>query len=74
MLLASVGLAQNLAALRALVSEGIQKGHMKMQARSLAMSVGASDQEIHEVVNELLKTTINQENAKKILESLRQSK
>ena len=74
MLLASVGLAQNLAALRALVSEGIQKGHMKMQARSLAMSVGASDQEIHEVVNELLKTAINQENAKKILENLRQSK
>ena len=45
-----------------------------MQARSLAMSVGASDQEIHEVVNELLKTAINQENAKKILENLRQSK
>ena len=74
MLLASVGLAQNLAALRALVSEGIQKGHMKMQARSLAMSVGASNQEIYEVVNELLKTAINQENAKKILENLRQSK
>ena len=38
---AAVGLAQNLAALR-LVSEGIQKGHMALQARSLAMTVGAT--------------------------------
>jgi hydroxymethylglutaryl-CoA reductase len=37
----AVGLAQNFAALRALASEGIQKGHMKLHARSLAMSAGA---------------------------------
>lgn len=40
-LIVAVGLVQNLAALRALVTTGIQKGHMKMQLRSLAMSVGA---------------------------------
>ncbi len=39
--LASIGLAQNFAALRALSSEGIQKGHMRLHARSLAASVGA---------------------------------
>ncbi|MCJ0588081.1 hydroxymethylglutaryl-CoA reductase, partial [Enterococcus cecorum] len=74
MLLASVGLAQNLAALRALVSEGIQKGHMKMQARSLAMSVGANEHEIASVVEALLQTTMNQENARQILTQIRKSK
>lgn len=44
--IAAVGLAQNLAALRALVSEGIQQGHMSLQARSLALSVGAQADEI----------------------------
>lgn len=43
--IAAVGLAQNLAALRALVSEGIQQGHMSLQARSLALSVGAQADE-----------------------------
>jgi len=40
--IASVGLAQNLAALRALVAEGIQRGHMKLHARSVAISAGAA--------------------------------
>lgn len=39
----AVGLAQNFAALRALVSEGIQKGHMKLHARNVAISAGATD-------------------------------
>src|SRR5699024_2521418 len=43
--IAAVGLAQNLAALRALVSEGIQQGHMSLQVRALAMTVGAKDEE-----------------------------
>ncbi len=38
---AALGLAQNLAALRALVSEGIQKGHMALHARRLAFDAGA---------------------------------
>ncbi len=40
--IASVGLAQNLAALRALSSEGIQRGHMKLHARNVAVSAGAT--------------------------------
>jgi hydroxymethylglutaryl-CoA reductase len=40
--MASVGLAQNFAALRALATEGIQKGHMKLHARNVAVSAGAS--------------------------------
>lgn len=73
MLVAAVGLAQNLAALRALVSEGIQKGHMKMQARSLAMNVGAVGEEIAYVAQELLTMPVmNQENADRILRSYRQ--
>ena len=46
-------MAQNLAALRALVSEGIQKGHMALQARSLAMTVGATGKEVGAVAQQL---------------------
>jgi len=42
--LASVGLAQNLAALRALAHEGIQRGHMRLHARNLAIAVGATEE------------------------------
>lgn len=45
-LVASVGLAQNLAALKALVTEGIQKGHMNLQLNSLIMSAGADPHEV----------------------------
>jgi hydroxymethylglutaryl-CoA reductase len=40
-IIAAVGLAQNLGALRALATEGIQKGHMRMHARSVASTAGA---------------------------------
>lgn len=71
---AAVGLAQNLAALRALVSEGIQKGHMALQSRSLAMTVGAVGSEIEVVSRKLQKeTTMNQATAAKILATLRAS-
>lgn len=53
--IASVGLAQNFAALRALSNEGIQKGHMKLHARNLAAMAGAKDEEIDEVVKLALK-------------------
>lgn len=69
--IAAVGLAQNLAALRALVSEGIQKGHMSLQARSLAISVGAKGEEVSSVVKALKKGQMNQASAKEILETLR---
>ena len=41
-IIAAVGLAQNFAALRALVSEGIQKGHMSLHAKNIAVQAGAS--------------------------------
>lgn len=54
-IIASVGLAQNLAALRALSSEGIQKGHMKLHARNVAISAGAKDNLIDKVAEEMIK-------------------
>ena len=41
-MIAAVGLAQNLAALRALATEGIQRGHMTLHARQVAMAAGAA--------------------------------
>lgn len=49
-LMGAVGLAQNFAALRALVSEGIQQGHMGLHARNLAAAAGAPDEFFDEVV------------------------
>lgn len=49
----AVGLAQNLAALRALVTDGIQHGHMQLQLKSLALSVGATPGEVPAVVGRL---------------------
>ncbi|MCL2677078.1 MAG: hydroxymethylglutaryl-CoA reductase, degradative [Streptococcaceae bacterium] len=70
--IAAVGLAQNLAALRALVSEGIQKGHMSLQSRSLAMTVGAKGEEIIQLSQLLQKEPlVNQEIAEKLLSELR---
>ena len=49
----AVGLAQNLAALKAIADGGIQKGHMKMHYRALALQVGARDDEIATLVTQL---------------------
>lgn len=70
-LLAAVGLAQNLAAVRALVTEGIQKGHMSLQARSLAIRVGATGDLVEKVAARLQEAEhFNSETAKKILDEL----
>lgn len=53
-LMASVGLAQNFAALRALATSGIQAGHMKLHARSVASSAGVPEEIFDEVVAELV--------------------
>ena len=50
---AAVGLVQNFAACRALVSEGIQQGHMSLQYKSLAISVGAQGEEIAQIAEYL---------------------
>ena len=55
---AAVGLAQNFAACRALVSEGIQQGHMSLQYKSLAIVVGAKGDEIAKVAEALKKNPV----------------
>lgn len=50
----AVGLAQNLGALRALATEGIQRGHMALHARNIAMLAGATGEEIGQVVNAMV--------------------
>ena len=52
----AVGLAQNFAALRALVTDGIQKGHMTLHARSVAMAAGATPEIFDTVVDRLLES------------------
>ena len=53
-IMAAVGLGQNLAALRALVSDGIQRGHMALHARGLAVAAGASEESVAEVIEQLI--------------------
>ena len=50
----TVGLAQNMAALRALATEGIQKGHMKLHARNIAISAGATGSDIDRVASAIV--------------------
>jgi hydroxymethylglutaryl-CoA reductase len=50
----SVGLAQNLAALRALATEGIQRGHMSLHARQIALAAGAVGPEIEQVAQRMI--------------------
>ncbi|HEX7432769.1 MAG TPA: hydroxymethylglutaryl-CoA reductase, degradative [Anaerolineaceae bacterium] len=50
----SVGLAQNLAALRALATEGIQRGHMSLHARQVAIAAGAEDDMITRLADQLI--------------------
>ena len=64
----SVGLAQNLAALRALATEGIQRGHMTLHARQVAIAAGASGDEILNLANQLVsENTFNINRAVEIL-------
>lgn len=67
----AVGLAQNLAALRALASEGIQSGHMKLHARQVAIAAGAEPSQIEAVVQRLVEEkTIRVDRAQEILGDL----
>ncbi len=52
-IIVSVGLAQQFAAMRALATVGIQRGHMRLHARSVAMSAGAEGDEVDQVAAEL---------------------
>ena len=53
-IIASVGLASNLAALRALATEGIQRGHMGLHSRSVAVAAGATGDEVAEIARALV--------------------
>lgn len=69
--LAAVGLAQNLAALRALANEGIQRGHMSLHARNIAITAGAKDELIDLVASQMVKERkVRVDRAKEILEEL----
>jgi hydroxymethylglutaryl-CoA reductase len=72
MLAASVGLASNLAALRALATEGIQRGHMSLHARSVAVAAGAEGDEVERVAREICEQgNVTLEAAETVLTALR---
>lgn len=69
---AALGLAQNFAALRALATEGIQRGHMSLHARNIATSVGAREDEIDKIVEILVRErNIRMDRAEEVLRDLR---
>src|SRR2546426_855383 len=73
--IAAVGLAQNFAALRALATEGIQKGHMALHARNVAATVGAIGDEIDRVAEILVKERkVRMDRAKDVLAEIRTRK
>lgn len=67
----AVGLAQNFAALRALATEGIQRGHMKLHARNIAIAAGAKGEQIDIVARKMVEEKkIRMDRAKEILDEL----
>jgi hydroxymethylglutaryl-CoA reductase len=74
-IIAAVGLAQNLAALRALATEGIQRGHMRLHARQVALSAGAKLDEVDRLAAQLgNEKNIRFERARQILDDWRKNK
>ena len=73
-IIAAAGLAQNLGAMRALATSGIQAGHMKLHARNMAVSAGAIGEEIERVANIVnsQKGPVTQQLINKTLDSIRQ--
>ncbi len=70
--IAAVGLAQNLAALRALATDGIQQGHMRMHAKQLAVAAGATGAMVEQVVQQLIQEkNIRLERAQAIVRAMR---
>jgi hydroxymethylglutaryl-CoA reductase len=69
-IIVSVGLAQNLAALRALATEGIQRGHMSLHARQVAIAAGASGEQIEQLAAQLVaEKTVRIDRAEEILKA-----
>ena len=75
MILAATGLAQNLSAIRALASEGIQKGHMRLHAKNIAVLAGAKGALIEVVAKRMAdESNITVHRAKQILVMLHKKK
>ncbi len=69
--IASVGLAQNFSAMRALATDGIQKGHMKLHAKNLASAAGATPEQTDKIVQKMLEEkNISLNRAKELLEQI----
>jgi hydroxymethylglutaryl-CoA reductase len=67
-IIVSVGLAQNLAALRALATEGIQRGHMSLHARQVAIAAGAQGETITRLAEQIVaEKTVRIDRAEEIL-------
>jgi hydroxymethylglutaryl-CoA reductase len=74
-IMAAVGLAQNLAAIRALATEGIQRGHMSLHAKQMAVAAGATGAEVPEIVRRMIEEgKISTEYAAHLLGELRRGK
>jgi hydroxymethylglutaryl-CoA reductase len=72
-IIVSVGLAQNLAALRALATEGIQRGHMSLHARQVAIAAGAQGNLIERLAQQMVaEKTVRIDRAEEILKQLNQ--
>ena len=67
----ATGLAQNYSAIRALSTEGIQKGHMRLHARNLAAAAGATPEQIDEIVEKMVQAnSISLDKAKELLHQI----
>jgi hydroxymethylglutaryl-CoA reductase len=67
-IMVAVGLAQNLAALRALATEGIQQGHMRLHARQVALAAGAQEAQVQDIADQLVaEGNIREERARELL-------
>jgi hydroxymethylglutaryl-CoA reductase len=67
----AAGLAQNYSAIRALSTEGIQKGHMRLHARNLAAAVGAKNDQIDKIVQKMIEeNTISLDKAKELVKKI----
>ena len=70
-IMTATGLAQNYSAIRALSTEGIQKGHMRLHARNLAAAAGATTEQIDEIVRMMIEEKkISLDRAKELLEQI----
>jgi len=72
--MACVGLANNLAAMRAIVAEGIQLGHMRLHARNIAIMAGATGDLVDRIAEQMVREKkIRVDRAKEILEKVKKS-